>query len=110
MRLKGSLGKLSYSVGKYVVLGKVLGARRSVYDPSEWCVATRKIVRASEPFSRKLHSLLLEGGVRGGYPVSEWRMQMTTKLIIIVAVSVAAVVLMFILGKLADGKDKDQEK
>lgn len=36
---------------------------------------------------------------------------MTTKLIIIVAVSVAAVVLMFVLGKLADGKDnKDQEK
>ena len=35
---------------------------------------------------------------------------MTTKLIIIVAASVAAVVLMFILGKLADGKDKYQEK
>ena len=36
---------------------------------------------------------------------------MTTKLIIIVAASVAAVVLMFVLGKLADGKDnKDQEK
>ena len=35
---------------------------------------------------------------------------MTTKLIIIVAVSVAAVVLMFVLGKLADGKDKNQEK
>ena len=35
---------------------------------------------------------------------------MTTKLIIIIAVSVAAVVLMFILGKLADGKEKDLEK
>ena len=33
---------------------------------------------------------------------------MTTKLIIIVAVSVAAVVLMFILGKLAEGKDKEK--
>ena len=35
---------------------------------------------------------------------------MTTKCIIIVAVSVAAVVFMFIMGKLADGKDKNQEK
>ena len=36
---------------------------------------------------------------------------MTTKLIIIVGVSIAAVVFMFIMGKLADGKDdKDQEK
>ena len=35
---------------------------------------------------------------------------MTAKCIIIVAVSVAAVVLMFVLGKLADGKDKGQEK
>ena len=35
---------------------------------------------------------------------------MTAKCIIIVAVSVAAVVLMFVLGKLADGKDKEQEK
>ena len=35
---------------------------------------------------------------------------MTAKCIIIVAVSFAAVVLMFVLGKLADGKDKDQEK
>ena len=36
---------------------------------------------------------------------------MTTKCIIIVAVSVAAVAFMFIMGKLADGKDnKDQEK
>ena len=33
---------------------------------------------------------------------------MTTKLIIIVAVSVAAVVLMFVLGKLADGKDQEK--
>ena len=35
---------------------------------------------------------------------------MTTKLIIIVGVSIAAVVFMFIMGKLADGKDKEQEK
>ena len=35
---------------------------------------------------------------------------MTAKCIIIVAVSVAAVAYMFIMGKLADGKDKDQEK
>ena len=36
---------------------------------------------------------------------------MTTKLIIIVGVSIAAVVFIFIMGKLADGKDnKDQEK
>ena len=33
---------------------------------------------------------------------------MTTKLIIIVGVSVAAVVFMFIMGKLADGKDKEK--
>ena len=35
---------------------------------------------------------------------------MTTKLIVIVGVSIATVVGMFFLGKLADGKDKDQEK
>lgn len=35
---------------------------------------------------------------------------MTTKIIIIVAASVAAVAFMFIIGKLADGKDKEQEK
>ena len=35
---------------------------------------------------------------------------MTTKLIIIVAVSVAAVVLMFVLGKMADGKQEPFEK
>ena len=35
---------------------------------------------------------------------------MTTKLIIIVAVSVAAVVLMFVLGKLADGKEDKSKK
>ena len=35
---------------------------------------------------------------------------MTTKLIIIVGVSIAAVVFMFIMGKLADGKDKESEK
>ena len=35
---------------------------------------------------------------------------MTTKLIIIVAVSVAAVVLMFVMGKLADGKEAEQAK
>ena len=34
---------------------------------------------------------------------------MTTKLIVIVAASVAAVVLMFVLGKLADGKDGANE-
>ena len=33
---------------------------------------------------------------------------MTTKLIIIVGVSIAAVVFMFIMGKLADGKGKEQ--
>ena len=35
---------------------------------------------------------------------------MTTKIIIIVAASVAAVAFMFIMGKLADGKDNEQEK
>ena len=35
---------------------------------------------------------------------------MTTKCIIIVAASVAAVVFMFIMGKLADGKDAEQKK
>ena len=36
---------------------------------------------------------------------------MTAKCIIIVAVSVAAVAFMFIMGRLADGKDnKDQKK
>ena len=35
---------------------------------------------------------------------------MTTKLIIIVGVSIAAVVFMFIMGKLADGKDAEQKK
>ena len=35
---------------------------------------------------------------------------MTTKIIVIIAASIAAVVFMFIMGKLADGKDKDQEK
>ena len=35
---------------------------------------------------------------------------MVGKLIAIVAASVVLVVLMFVLGKLADGKDKDQEK
>ena len=34
---------------------------------------------------------------------------MTTKLIIIVGVSIAAVVFMFIMGKLADGKDDKRE-
>ena len=33
---------------------------------------------------------------------------MTTKLIIIIGVSIAAVVFMFIMGKLADGKDKEK--
>ena len=35
---------------------------------------------------------------------------MTTKIIIIVAASVAAVAFMFIMGKLADGKDAEQKK
>ena len=35
---------------------------------------------------------------------------MTTKCIVIVAASVAAVVFMFIMGKFADGKGKEQEK
>ena len=35
---------------------------------------------------------------------------MTPKIIIIVAASVAAVAFMFIMGKLADGKDKEREK
>ena len=35
---------------------------------------------------------------------------MTTKIIIIVGVSVATVVLMFVLGKSADGKPDDAEK
>ena len=35
---------------------------------------------------------------------------MTTKIIVIVGASIAAVVLMFVLGKLADGKSDDTEK
>ena len=35
---------------------------------------------------------------------------MATKLVIIVAASVAAVVLMFVLGKMADGKQESSEK
>ncbi len=35
---------------------------------------------------------------------------MTTKIIVIVGVSVATVVLMFVLGKMADGKSDDTEK
>ena len=35
---------------------------------------------------------------------------MTTKIILIVGGSIAAVVLMFVLGKLADGKSDDAEK
>ena len=35
---------------------------------------------------------------------------MATKLVIIVAVSVAAVVLMLVLGKMADGKQESSEK
>lgn len=34
---------------------------------------------------------------------------MTTKLIVIVAASVAAVILMFVFGKLADGKNDKQD-
>ena len=35
---------------------------------------------------------------------------MTAKLIVIVGISIATVVGMFFLGKLADGKDKEQKK
>ena len=35
---------------------------------------------------------------------------MTTKIIVIVGASIAAVVLMYVLGKLADGKPDDSEK
>ena len=35
---------------------------------------------------------------------------MTTKIIVIIGVSIATVVLMFVLGKLADGKPDDNEK
>ena len=35
---------------------------------------------------------------------------MTTKIIVIVGASIAAVVLMFVLGKLADGKSNDTGK
>ena len=35
---------------------------------------------------------------------------MTTKIIIIIAASIAVVAFMFIMGKLADGKGKEQEK
>ena len=35
---------------------------------------------------------------------------MTTKCIIIVAAAVAAVAFMFIMGKIADGRGKEQEK
>ena len=35
---------------------------------------------------------------------------MTAKLIVIVGISIVTVVGMFFLGKLADGKGKDQEK
>ena len=34
---------------------------------------------------------------------------MTTKIIVIIAASIAAVVFMFIMGKLADGKDDKKE-
>ena len=35
---------------------------------------------------------------------------MTTKIIVIVGASIAMVVLMFVLGKMADGKSDDTEK
>ena len=35
---------------------------------------------------------------------------MTTKIIVIIAASIAAVVFMFIMGKLADGKETEQTK
>ena len=34
---------------------------------------------------------------------------MTTKIIVIIAASIAAVVFMFIMGKIADGKDDKKE-
>ena len=34
---------------------------------------------------------------------------MTTKIIVIIAASIAAVVFMFLMGKLADGKDDKKE-
>ena len=33
---------------------------------------------------------------------------MTTKIVVIIAVSIAAVMLMFVMGRLADGKDQEQ--
>ena len=33
---------------------------------------------------------------------------MTTKIVVIIAVSIAAVMLMFVMGRLADGKDQAQ--
>ena len=33
---------------------------------------------------------------------------MTTKIVVIIAVSIAAVMLMFVIGRLADGKDQAQ--
>ncbi len=33
---------------------------------------------------------------------------MTTKIVVIIAVSIAAVMLMFVIGRLADGKDQEQ--
>ncbi len=35
---------------------------------------------------------------------------MTTKIIVIIGVSIATVVLMFVLGRMADGKSNDTEK
>lgn len=33
---------------------------------------------------------------------------MTTKIVVIIAVIIAAVMLMFVIGRLADGKDQEQ--
>lgn len=33
---------------------------------------------------------------------------MTTKIVVIIAVSIAVVMLMFVIGRLADGKDQEQ--
>lgn len=33
---------------------------------------------------------------------------MTTKIVVIIAVSIVAVMLMFVIGRLADGKDQEQ--
>ena len=54
---------------------------------------------------------LIEGAVAVTATRDQGNLQvMATKLIVIVAASVAVVVLMFVLGKLADGKDTEAPK